>query len=363
MSNQYGIDMAKVLKVKDEVSLNKLKREKREEQAKVDKAGYENRLASARKENPGMSEEELDNYALNPEERDYKRGRKDKADDRQSTHRNALSRIGYSSKLARGNMDYKASLTAAAGEAEKQRQIKIIKAENPDMSDDMIEAYAGKKATNFNTMLKHIESAKNIRELDAFTGVISQDGARLHQLSTIKDPTQQQLAWTKYRNEKIKSVTDPKQLQQVMSEIPEDYDAQFVGKTLASSSALMKSASEMKKYMNRSAGDKDLTLTKGQRATGERAARKTIEDTIENDTDLYEKYQGRGKDKLKDIAATQKYMKENNVGVDEAMAKVLYPKDKAASKNGGMKSSKKEGTKGSKDGKDYITKDGQWIEV
>lgn len=89
---------------------------------------------------------------------------------------------------------------------------------------------------------------------------------------------------------------------------------------------------ERKQLTRKKSTPKDLSLTKGQQATINRASAKTIANTIEDDDQLFEKFKGKGKEKLQAITETQKYMKDNNVGVQEAMAKVLYKDEKKKKK-------------------------------
>jgi len=251
IANQYGIRLDNILKAKDDIAINKLKRGKMEREGKSDEAGIENRKRRLRKQYPNMLEADIESEALNPEEFRHERGRKEKVENQTRTHRNALSRISFSHNKQRETANYKANLTAKSSEEAETFMQTIIKAENPDMPDDQVKAYAKIKTKDYTKVLKHISDAKTTQQVDAITKQVSADGAKLHTISTMKDPMQQQATWSKYRNEKIKSIKDPKLMQEAMTKIPEDYDPQWTAMTIASSSKLIKSAKTMKDYMKK----------------------------------------------------------------------------------------------------------------
>lgn len=251
MANQYGINLANVLNTKDQIAMNKLKREGIQKQNEIQEAGEENMYARLKSENPDMPEEQLKNMSLNTELYEYDRARKDKAADRAASFSNSVALQNRSLANSKALADYKSSLKSEAVSVERARRAKIIKAHNPDMSDDLVEAYAGEQVKDISKVLDTIYDLKTPGQVDGVIGSIKKDGAMLHTISVMEDPAQQEAAWTDYRNAKLKSIENPEALQAAMKKLPEKFDPNWTALTITSSVDMLKSAKQAKEYLHK----------------------------------------------------------------------------------------------------------------
>lgn len=290
MADQYGIDMRNVLETRDRIAINKLNRERISNEMEIQKAGQANMYNRIKSENPNLPEEDLKNMALNPELYEYDRERKDKEADRSASYRNSLSLQNHSLSNSKILADYKAGLKQESINNQAQRRLKIIKAQHPDMPDDVAEAYAGEQVKDFSKMLDTIQEMETTQQIDTVVKALNNDGAMLHTIASIEDPAQQAQAWTEYRNKKIKSVENPEVLKEVMNKLPEKFDPNWTALTIASTSDLMRDAKKAKEYLNqtewqskRKMGDQIGSPTYAQQTSKVNAISKKV-DNIYKDT-------------------------------------------------------------------------------
>lgn len=262
MANAYGIDMAKVTRIKDEVALNALKKTKLEDENKANAAGVKNRKRDLRSKNPNMLEEDLNNAALDKDSYDTDK-----------RHTNALALQTNSHNNAKKLTDYKETKKKEAREREQNRRLKIIKANNPDMSDEVATAYAGEQTKDIAKVQEAIQDAASIQELDQYTRMLNKDGRTLHTIAAMQDKAGQAEAWTQYRNMRLKAIKDPKVLQAAMEKLPEKFDPNWTALTIASSADLMKDAKEAKEYMKKT--EAELKLENGEDVGGPTYPQKT----------------------------------------------------------------------------------------
>lgn len=204
-ANQYGIDIGDIITTKENVLASRLKRKKLEREGNVEEAGYQNRLARMRKDNPNMSEEELKSNALNPKQYEA---------DREKT-------IKDNNRIAL-----------------KNARTRIIKYANPDLPDDVIDSMAEAKMTNFDTFVKGANQISDVNQVNKAIQAIDAKGNTVHQIATIKDPQEQQAAWGKLKQDMLANTEDPEQYKKISTEMPDQYNGQYAATILGEGKAM-----------------------------------------------------------------------------------------------------------------------------